>query len=45
MLAAFVGSLAVTLVIFFLSRQGNNSLSRLLLVGIAVRFGAEGLIK
>jgi len=36
MLAAFLGSLAVTLVIFFLSRQGNNSLSRLLLVGIAI---------
>lgn len=36
MLAAFVGSLAVTLAIFFLSRQGNNSLSRLLLVGIAI---------
>ncbi len=36
MLAAFLGSLAVTLVIFFLSRQGNNSLSRLLLAGIAI---------
>lgn len=36
MLAAFVGSLAVTLVIFYLSRRGNNGLSRLLLVGIAI---------
>ncbi|MCT4704076.1 iron ABC transporter permease [Enterobacteriaceae bacterium H20N1] len=36
MLAAFLGSLAVTLVIFFLSRHGNNNLSRLLLVGIAI---------
>lgn len=36
MMAAFAGSLAVTLVIFFLSRHGSNSLSRLLLVGIAI---------
>lgn len=36
MLAAFLGSLAVTLVIFLLSRQGSSSLSRLLLVGIAI---------
>lgn len=36
MLAAFLGSLAVTLVIFLLSRRGDNNLSRLLLVGIAI---------
>lgn len=36
MLAAFVGSLAVTLMIFLLSRQGRASLSRLLLAGIAI---------
>jgi iron complex transport system permease protein len=36
MLAAFVGSLGVTLVIFMLSRQGSSSLARLLLVGIAI---------
>ena len=36
MLAAFLGSLAVTLIIFLLSRQGNNNLARLLLVGIAI---------
>ncbi len=36
MLAAFIGSLAVTLAIFLLSRKGANSLSRLLLVGIAI---------
>lgn len=36
MLAAFVGSLAVTLVIFALSRYRSSSLSRLLLVGIAI---------
>lgn len=36
MFAAFIGSLAVTFIIFLLSRQGNNSLSRLLLVGIAI---------
>lgn len=34
--AAFIGSLAVTLVIFLLSRQGLSGLSRLLLVGIAI---------
>lgn len=36
MLAAFLGSLAVTAIIFFLSRQRRGSLSRLLLVGIAL---------
>jgi iron complex transport system permease protein len=36
MLAAFVGSLAVTMVIFILSQRHDNSLSRLLLVGIAI---------
>jgi iron complex transport system permease protein len=36
MLAAFVGSLAVTMVIFVLSQRHDNSLSRLLLVGIAI---------
>jgi iron complex transport system permease protein len=36
MLAAFMGSLVVTFIIFLLSRQGNNSLARLLLVGIAI---------
>ncbi|MFS2223667.1 FecCD family ABC transporter permease [Pantoea sp. B65] len=36
MLAAFTGSLAVTLVIFALSRSGQSGLSRLLLVGIAI---------
>ncbi|RRZ96974.1 iron ABC transporter permease [Erwinia sp. 198] len=36
MLAAFVGSLAVTLVIFLLSRHGRTTLSRLLLAGIAI---------
>ncbi|BCQ34752.1 iron ABC transporter [Erwinia rhapontici] len=36
LLAAFIGSLAVTLVIFLLSRQGQTGLSRLLLVGIAI---------
>lgn len=36
MLAAFVGSLAVTLVIFALSRYRSTTLSRLLLVGIAI---------
>ena len=36
MLAAFIGSLVVTFIIFLLSRQGNNSLARLLLVGIAI---------
>jgi iron complex transport system permease protein len=36
MLAAFLGSLTVTLAIFFLSRQGSPGLSRLLLVGIAI---------
>ncbi|MBV8043710.1 iron ABC transporter permease [Pluralibacter sp.] len=35
-LAAFIGSLAVTLIIFVLSRQHDSSLSRLLLVGIAI---------
>jgi iron complex transport system permease protein len=36
MLAAFLGSLAVTMVIFVLSQRHDNSLSRLLLVGIAI---------
>ncbi|WP_404828670.1 FecCD family ABC transporter permease [Erwinia billingiae] len=36
MLAAFTGSLAVTVVIFTLSRSGSGTLSRLLLVGIAI---------
>ncbi|WP_017802151.1 FecCD family ABC transporter permease [Winslowiella toletana] len=36
MLAAFIGSLAITLVIFTLSRLGQTGLSRLLLVGIAI---------
>lgn len=36
MLAAFVGSLAVTFIIFLLSRQANHNLGRLLLVGIAI---------
>lgn len=36
MLAAFLGALAATVVIFLLSRQRDASLSRLLLVGIAI---------
>lgn len=36
MLAAFIGSLAVMVVIFLLSQARDNSLSRLLLVGIAI---------
>ncbi|MCU5774938.1 iron ABC transporter permease [Erwiniaceae bacterium BAC15a-03b] len=36
MLAAFIGSLTITLVIFTLSRLGQTGLSRLLLVGIAI---------
>lgn len=36
MLAAFIGSLAVMAVIFVLSKSGDSSLSRLLLVGIAI---------
>lgn len=36
MLAAFMGSLAVTSVIFVLSQRPENGLSRLLLVGIAI---------
>ncbi|MCW2095292.1 iron ABC transporter permease [Enterobacter sp. RHB15-C17] len=36
MLAAFLGALAATLVIFMLSQQRDSSLSRLLLVGIAI---------
>jgi iron complex transport system permease protein len=36
MLAAFLGSLAVTMVIFVLSQRHDNALSRLLLVGIAI---------
>lgn len=36
MLAAFIGSLAVMVVIFVLSKSGDSSLSCLLLVGIAI---------
>lgn len=36
MLAAFLGALAATVVIFILSQQRESSLSRLLLVGIAI---------
>ncbi|WP_312688907.1 iron ABC transporter permease [Kosakonia sp.] len=36
MLAAFIGSLAVMVVIFLLSQAGDRGLSRLLLVGIAI---------
>lgn len=36
MLAAFGGSLAVTAMIFALSRQGHGTLAKLLLVGIAI---------
>lgn len=36
MLAAFFGALAATVVIFLLSQQRDSSLSRLLLVGIAI---------
>ena len=36
MLAAFIGSLAVMAVIFVLSKAGDGSLSRLLMVGIAI---------
>lgn len=36
MLAAFLGALAATVVIFLLSQQSGSSLSRLLLVGIAI---------
>lgn len=36
MLAAFLGALAAAVVIFVLSQQRENSLSRLLLVGIAI---------
>ncbi|WP_329600848.1 iron ABC transporter permease [Citrobacter koseri] len=36
MLAAFIGALIATVVIFLLSRQRDSSLSRLLLVGIAI---------
>lgn len=36
MFAAFFGALAATVVIFLLSRQRDSSLSRLLLVGIAI---------
>lgn len=36
MLAAFLGALAATLIIFLLSQQRDSSLSRLLLVGIAI---------
>lgn len=36
MLAAFIGSMAITLIIFALTRSGQAGLSRLLLVGIAI---------
>ena len=36
MLAAFIGSMAITLIIFALTRSGQAELSRLLLVGIAI---------
>ncbi|UWS30978.1 FecCD family ABC transporter permease [Erwinia pyrifoliae] len=36
LLAAFIGSLTMTLIIFMLSRKGASALSRLLLVGIAI---------
>lgn len=36
MLSAFLGALAATVAIFLLSQQRNSSLSRLLLVGIAI---------
>ncbi|WP_313774122.1 iron ABC transporter permease [Enterobacter huaxiensis] len=36
MLTAFIGALAATFVIFLLSQQSGSSLSRLLLVGIAI---------
>lgn len=36
MLAAFIGSIAVMVVIFILSQANEGSLSRLLLVGIAI---------
>lgn len=36
MIAAFIGSLAVTAAIFVLSQRHDNTLSRLLLVGIAI---------
>ncbi|MBS3046494.1 FecCD family ABC transporter permease [Enterobacter mori] len=36
MLAAFLGALAATVAIFLLSQQRNSSLSRLLLIGIAI---------
>ncbi|MDN3809357.1 FecCD family ABC transporter permease [Klebsiella aerogenes] len=44
MLAAFIGSLAVMAVIFILSRTGDGSLSRLLLVGIAINALSGALV-
>ncbi|RSW43207.1 FecCD family ABC transporter permease [Klebsiella aerogenes] len=44
MLAAFIGSLAVMAVIFILSRAGDGSLSRLLLVGIAINALSGALV-
>ena len=44
MLAAFIGSLAVMAVIFILSRAGDGSLSRLLLVGIALNALSGALV-
>lgn len=44
MLAAFIGSLAVMVVIFVLSKSGDSSLSRLLLVGIAINALSGALV-
>lgn len=44
MLAAFIGSLGVMAVIFVLSKAGDGSLSRLLLVGIAINALCGALI-
>ncbi|HCB3722153.1 TPA: iron ABC transporter permease [Klebsiella aerogenes] len=44
MLAAFIGSLAVMAVIFILSHAGDGSLSRLLLVGIAINALSGALV-
>lgn len=44
MLAAFIGSLTVMVAIFILSRAGDGSLSRLLLVGIAINALSGALV-
>ena len=44
MLAAFIGSRAVMAVIFVLSKAGDGSLSRLLLVGIAINARCGALV-